>query len=64
MNKIRGAMSVFLLIIPVVAICGWQWTAVLPPQKQIAARTVLLLAALAAIMAMGVIWSAKPQKSH
>lgn len=57
-------MSVFLLAIPAISICGWRWTAVLPAPKLMAARAVLLLAALAAVVALGVIWSVKPQKSH
>jgi len=64
MNTIRGAMSIFLLAILTSAILGWRWAHVLPPAKLEAARLVLTGAALAAVVALIVIWSARPQKSH
>jgi hypothetical protein len=63
MNTIRGAMSVFLLAIPTVCFFGWRWTAALPAPKLMAARTVLVLAALAALVALSLIWRVKPRKA-
>lgn len=62
MNAIRSVMTVFLLSVATAAILGWRWAAVLPPTKLEAARIVLTGAALAAAVAIALIWSAKPQQ--
>lgn len=63
MNSIRLVMSVFLTAVFASALLGWRWVGVLPPAKSEAARIVLTLAGLAALLAMFVIWRAKPQKT-
>jgi len=62
MNKVRMIMTVFLLAVFSSVLLGWSWVAVLPPAKMQSARIVLTLAGLAALLALTVIWSAKPQK--
>lgn len=54
-------MTVFLLAVLSAAGLGWRWATVLPPAKLDAARIVLTVAGLAALVAIVVIWSVKPQ---
>ena len=63
MNAIRMAMTVFLLAVATAAILGWRWVAVLPPAKLEAARIVLTVAGMAAVVAIAIIWRAEPRKS-
>jgi membrane protein YdbS with pleckstrin-like domain len=63
MNAIRSAMTVFLLAVLAAAILGWRWVAALPPAKSEAARIVLSLAAIAAIIATTILWRAKPRST-
>ncbi|HEY9156159.1 MAG TPA: hypothetical protein VIM69_13570 [Opitutaceae bacterium] len=63
MNKVRAILTVFLLAVLSSALLGWVWVGHLPSVKMQAARVVLTLAALAALSAITLIWSAKPQTS-
>ena len=63
MNAVRAAMTVFLLVIVMLAFMGWRWSAALPSPKIQGARTVLAITAMAAFGGMAMIWKAKPRKS-
>lgn len=63
MNKVRLAMTVFLLAVLSSALLGWFWVGQLPSAKMQGARVVLTLASLAALCAITIIWSAKPQRT-
>jgi predicted acyltransferase len=56
MNAFRSIITGFLAAMIVVASFGWAWTTTLPAPRQIAARTVLVLAAGTALAGMIVIW--------
>ncbi len=62
MNTVRLIMTVFLLAVLSSALVGWSWVGVLPPAKMQGARVVLTLAGLAALAALTIIWTAKPQR--
>jgi hypothetical protein len=62
MNKVRAIMTVFLLAVLSAALSGWYWVGNLPAAKMQSARVVLTLASLAALCAITIIWTAKPQK--
>ncbi len=64
MNAIRAAMTVFLAAVMTSAILGWRWVAVLPPAKSEAARVVLSVATLAALLAVVLIWRAVPRRNQ
>lgn len=63
MNAIRAVMTVFLLAVLSSIVLGWRWVAVLPPAKSEAARVVLTVAGLAAVLAVTLIWRAAPRRS-
>ena len=63
MNAVRGAMTVFLLVIISLAFLGWRWSAGLPSPKIEGARLALGITAVAACGGIILIWRAKPRKS-
>jgi hypothetical protein len=63
MNKVRSIMTVFLLAVLSSALLGWYWVGNLPAAKMQGARVVLTLASLAALLAITILWSAKPEKA-
>ena len=63
MNAVRGAMTVFLLVIVGLIILGWRWSADLPSPKIEGARVALGITAVAACGGIVLIWRAKPRKS-
>ncbi len=69
MNAIRGVMTVYLLAVLLFVFLGWRWvdlkTQATPPPKNLAgARVVLAISGLSSLVGLGVIWSAKPRRSH
>jgi hypothetical protein len=63
MKAVRGAMSVFLLVICWLAIMGWRWSASLSSPKIEGARVVLVITAAAACTGLIVIWNYNPRRS-
>ena len=63
MKAVRGAMTVFLLIIIWLAIMGWRWSASLPSPKIEGARVVLGITAVASCAGIIMIWRYNPRKS-
>jgi MFS superfamily sulfate permease-like transporter len=61
MKAVRGAMTVFILILVALAILGWRWSARLPSAKQQGARVALGLIVVASCGGLGLIWTAKPR---
>jgi hypothetical protein len=61
MNAIRGVMTVFMLVILVLALLGWRWSAGLPSPRQLGARVALGLVVVASCGGLGLIWRAKPR---
>ena len=56
-------MTVFLVVIFAFACLGWRWSASLPTAKLLADRAVLALIGVTSLVAVAILWSAKPQKS-
>ena len=61
MNAIRSVMTFFLMAMLASAGLGWRWAAALPSPKLEAARAVLALAGIAAVVGVAILWSVKPQ---
>jgi hypothetical protein len=60
MNLIRSVMSVFLLIVLGLAVAGWVWAGEQPTTYvSTGGRVAVSLCGLAAVGALGLIWSAK-----
>jgi hypothetical protein len=64
MNAVRGAMTVFLLIIVWLAYMGWRWSADLASPKFEGARVVLFVTAIAACAGVAMIWKYNPRRSN
>jgi hypothetical protein len=64
MNAVRGAMTVFLVVIVWLAFMGWRWSSSLPSPKIEGARIVLFITALAACAGMAMIWKYNPRNSR
>lgn len=64
MNAVRGAMTVFLIVIFWLAVMGWRWSAGLPSPKIEGARVVLFITAVAACSGVAMIWRYDPRKSR
>lgn len=69
MNTIRVAMTVYLLAVLMFVFLGWRWvdlkTQANPPPKNLTgARVVLVVSGIASLVGLGLIWSAKPRRSH
>src|SRR5205085_1436162 len=68
MNIIRGIMTLFLLVVAAANFLGWRWAATLPAPMMEAARIVLTLAAVVALIGIAFIWSiklaARPNRSE
>lgn len=63
MKRIRLLITFFIAAIVATCALGWRWSASLPPVKRSPDRLVLSVAALAALGAAAVIWTAKPRRA-
>lgn len=62
MTAIRTAVSLFIVLLIVVATAGWMWTSEhQPPEQALASRFVLGASALAGIGGLVAIWRAERQ---
>lgn len=62
MNLVRGAISVLLIALVVIAAGGWVWAGGRPTQE--GARLALSLSGGACLLCLGVLWRAKSARSN
>ncbi len=63
MNRVRIAITMFVLALLTVVSLGWVWTSGhQPPPLRIASHTVLAIAALAGIFGLAKIWRRDPPR--
>ena len=60
MNLIRVLFSILLCAIVAVSIAGFVWAGGLPSPKSEASRTILTLSAVASLICLGTLWTARP----
>lgn len=62
-NAVRGALSLFIVLLIAVASTGWIWTARHQPAGQsIASRTVLTLCIVAGVVGLVALWRTSASK--
>lgn len=62
MNRLRIAITAFMIILLVIVGLGWRWTSShQPPALALASHVVLGLAAAGGILALVKIWQGNPQ---
>lgn len=60
MNLVRSVMSVFLLALLVISVCGWFWANGQPSPTREGAKVALALCAAGSAFTMWIIWREKP----
>jgi len=67
MNAIRSILSLFLVVVLILSVLGWRWSggdSTPPGFNRAGARVVLVVAAVAAVGGIGVLWRVNPRNQR